>query len=237
MKIKPGQAILLWAIIIALGLVWLMTGQEGDAMDKTPDQQTIKLPRPGMGLKEVTLDEALAGRRSLRRFSPDPLTLSQISSLLWSGQGITDERGWRTAPSAGALYPLEIYAITRKKSDLPAGIYHYVPRHHHLKMVKKGDFRPELARAGLGQPAIQEAPLTFVITAVFERTTAKYGNRGRRYVFMETGHAGQNILLAAAANDLGAVPIGAFDDHQVSRIMDLEKEQPLYLIPVGHPAE
>ncbi|MEW6568918.1 MAG: SagB/ThcOx family dehydrogenase [Chloroflexota bacterium] len=190
----------------------------------------IALPPPRLE-GPLSLEACLLQRRSIREFTDQALTLEEIGQLLWAAQGITDPRGFRTAPSAGALYPLEIYVVRAE------GVTHYDPAEHALAAVKDGDLRHELSAAALGQQAVAQAPLVLVITAVYERTEAKYGaERAPRYVQLEAGHAGQNILLQAVALGLGAVPIGAFDDGEVQRVLGLPADHlPLYLIPVGHP--
>ena len=177
----------------------------------------------------MSLEEALARRRSVREFSDKPLSDQDLSQVLWAAQGITHHEGLRTAPSAGALYPLELYLVNA------AGFYRYDPQHHALHRHSERDLRPALYRAALEQ-AVREAPAVFVITAIYERTARKYGVvRSPRYVHMEAGHAAQNLLLQAVALGLGAVPIGAFHDAQVQKVLGLPtEEQPLYLIPTGH---
>lgn len=179
----------------------------------------------------VSLEDALQSRRSRRDFTSQELDPSEISQLLWAAQGITDPRGFRTAPSAGALYPLELYIVTVD------GVFHYLPQKHALEVIRGGDHRTALHDAALGQDPILEAPLVLVIAAVYERTQAKYGSeRSPRYVHLEAGHAAQNVLLQATALDLGAVPIGAFYDADVQAVLGLpEDHEPLYLIPIGHP--
>lgn len=196
------------------------------------DMITQELPAPRL-TGQVSLEEALARRRSVRSFEETGLTDTEIAQLSWAAQGSTTAEGRRTAPSAGALYPLELYVA------LPAGVYRYDPDHHHLEMRSERDLREELQRVGLGQDAIGEAPAVFVITGVHARTSAKYGERRTpRYVQLEAGHAAQNLLLQAVALGLGAVPMGAFYDDQVREVLSLPvAEAPLYLIPVGHPRE
>ena len=186
------------------------------------------LPAPPKEGK-MSLEETLSKRRSIRRFKPAPLTREQIAQLCWSAQGVSDTpSGHRTAPSAGALYPLELYVVTA------AGVEHYAPSRHALEKRLQGDLRSKLQAAALGQDSVGEAPATFAITGVVSRTRVKYGPRAERYVMIEVGHAAQNLLLQAVAMDLGAVPIGAFHDQQVSEILSLPAgEIPLYLIPVG----
>lgn len=190
----------------------------------------IELPEPRLD-GPFSLEELLSRRRSVRTFSDETLSLEDISQLLWAAQGITDPRGFRTAPSAGALYPLEIYYVSAE------GIFHYIPASHVLERMREGDRRAALSEAALNQAALLEAPATLVITAVFARTEAKYGSdRGPRYVFLEAGHAAQNVLLQAVALDLAGVPIGAFDDAAIQIAVGLTQDQsPIYLIPVGHP--
>ncbi|MGD8759465.1 MAG: SagB/ThcOx family dehydrogenase [Anaerolineales bacterium] len=180
----------------------------------------------------ISLEETLQYRKSIRSFSDQPIATEQLSQLLWSVQGMADRRGRRTSPSAGALYPLEIYILTQE------GIFHYQPSGHSLRSVRKGDFRRDLYVAALRQEFVLEAPLTVVITAVYRRIEVKYGrNRGPRYVHIEVGHAAQNLLLQAVALGLGAVPVGAFEDDLVLKILGIPPDhRPLYLIPVGYPA-
>ena len=180
----------------------------------------------------VSLEQTLAHRRSVRRFTNEPLTLQEISQLLWAAQGITAGWGGRTAPSAGALYPLELYVAS------PDGFYHYVPSDHTMELVSRDDLRPVIWEASLRQAPIRDAPVVFVITAVYERTAAKYGDRAERYALLEAGHAAQNLLLQAVALDLGAVVIGAFYDDQLSKGLLLPAgEAPIYVIPTGHPGD
>ena len=200
-------------------------------VDHTPTSQAqlIELPAPRLE-GELSFEEVLAKRRSMRQFSDDPLTLEQLGQLLWAAQGITHTAGLRSAPSAGALYPLEIYAVTQQ------AVYHYLPQDHCLSVQIQGDVHAALYEAALKQGAVREAPVVIVIAGVYARTAKKYGEkRSPRYVHLEAGHAAQNILLQAVALDLGAVPIGAFYDDQVQQVLELPAEhQPLYLIPTGH---
>jgi SagB-type dehydrogenase family enzyme len=191
----------------------------------------MELPAPR---KEgpLSLEKTLARRHSVREFKAEPLTLGEISQLLWAAQGITRSWGGRTAPSAGALYPLELYVATHDR------LYHYLPNGHRAEVISRGDLRGALARAALDQTAVKEAPAVFVVTAVFARTAAKYGARAERYATLEAGHACQNLLLEAVALGLGAVPIGAFVDAEVQAVLGLPSDhEPLYLVPLGHPAE
>jgi SagB-type dehydrogenase family enzyme len=194
------------------------------------------LPEPRLK-SEVSLEEALLKRRSIREYANLPLTLEDVSQLLWAAQGITAEWGGRTAPSAGALYPLEVYLAVGNVENLAAGVYKYKPERHELVKVRDDDVRGELAEAALGQNFVMEAAIDIVIAAVYERTTKKYGDMGVRYTHMEAGHAAQNIYLQATALDLGMVTIGAFYDDRVKDILGmLKNETPLYVIPVGKQA-
>ena len=211
---------------------WLRTSpgiEEVREVAASPPPEEMALPEPRLrGV--LSLEEALARRRSVRSFTEEELTLEEISQLLWAAQGMTAAWGGRTAPSAGALYPLEVYVATTN------GLYHYVPQGHKVIIESQDDLRPKLWEAGLKQDAIRDAAAVFVITAVYQRTAKKYGGRAERYVKLEAGHACQNILLQAVALHLGAVPIGAFYDDQVQAALSLPPDhEPLYLIPVGHP--
>lgn len=193
----------------------------------------IELPKPRIK-GNVSIEETLNKRRSVREYSQEALSLNEVSQILWSAQGITDQRGGRTSPSAGALYPLRVYLVSGNVKNLNSGIYLYEPKGHKLQKIKEGDFREDLSKASLGQPWVKNAPLNLVITAEYEITTRKYGERGIRYVHIEVGHVAQNVLLQAVALDLGAVPVGAFYDGAVKKILNLkEKENPLYIIPIG----
>jgi SagB-type dehydrogenase family enzyme len=191
------------------------------------------LPEPRFESK-VSLEETLFRRRSVREYVDLPLSLEEVSQLLWATQGITSAWGGRTAPSAGALYPLEVYLVVGDVDNLGVGVYKYQPQEHALVRVGDGDVRAELASAALGQSFVEEGAIDIVISAVYERTTRKYGNRGVRYVHMEAGHAAQNTCLEAVALDLGTVTIGAFSDERVTDILGMpESEVPLYIMPVG----
>lgn len=208
--------------------------EEKPAMRATPEA-AIPLPPP-VTKGRLTLEEALAARRSVREFSAAPLTERELSQLFWALQGTTAPDptlpggGRRTAPSAGALYPLEPYVATA------AGLFHYDPQGHRLLRCAGRDVRRALAQAAHDQDAVRVAPAVFAIAAVEARTGKKYGARAARYVHLEAGHAAQNLLLEAVALGLGAVPIGAFDDARVHDVLGLPAdEQPFYLIPVGRP--
>lgn len=198
------------------------------------DPSSITLPPPRYD-SQTSIEKSLLERRSIRDYKDEPLTLAEVSQLLWAGQGVTDkENNFRTAPSAGALYPLEVYLVAGKVENLSPGIYKYQPQNHKLIKITEGDKRNELCRAALSQSSVKDAPVVFVFSAVYERTTGKYGERGKTYVHMEVGHAAENVYLQAVSLNLGTVVIGAFDDREVKKILSLpEEETPLYLMPVG----
>ncbi len=193
--------------------------------------EEVELPEPRHD-SEFSLERAISKRRSIRAYQDEPLTLSEVSQLLWAAQGITDPRGFRTAPSAGALYPIELYLVVGNVEGLEKGVYKYDPHRHKLLKVADGDRRAELAGAALGQRWVREGAIDLVITAVYGRTTWRYGDRGIRYVQMEAGHVAQNVHLQATCLGLGTVPVGAFYDDEVKEILGLE-EDPLYIMPVG----
>ena len=194
-----------------------------------------ELPPPSTG-GESSLESSLDRRESIRSFGDEPLSLKQVAQLLWAAQGVTHAERHRTAPSAGALYPLEVYLVAGKVEGLEAGTYRYVPGGHDLLPVADGDRRASLAEAALGQSWVGEAPAVLVIAAVYERTRSKYGERAARYVPIEAGAAGENVLLQATDLGLGSVMVGAFRDGAVSGVVGLRKgETPLLLIPVGKP--
>ncbi|MBT9151638.1 MAG: hypothetical protein DDT40_01834 [candidate division WS2 bacterium] len=197
------------------------------------DNEIIILPEPKHD-GDISLERALLRRRSIRRYKDEPLTLPEVSQLLWAAQGITDPRGFRTAPSAGATYPLETYLVVGYVTNLVPGVYRYLPDNHRLVKVLDGDVRAALTQAALGQTMVKDGAISIVIAAIYERTTRRYGDRGIRYVHMEVGHVGQNIHLQVVTLGLGTVVIGAFRDDQVKNILNLPPdEHPLYIMPVG----
>lgn len=197
-------------------------------------RESLRLPEP-VHETDRSLETLLRQRRSVREYRDTPLQLPGIGQLLWAAQGVTHPDGLRTAPSAGALYPLELYLVAGKVNGLAAGVYHYRPGEHALTRVRDGDRRAALAQAAHGQDWVREAAAVVVFTAVHARTTRKYGRRGARYVHMEVGHAAQNLFLQAQALGLATVVVGAFDDGAVSRVLQLpDATEPLMLMPVGH---
>ena len=200
----------------------------------------IKLPPPRVE-SGFSIEKALQYRRSVRVFSPDPISLADLGQLLWAAQGVTGTGGLRTSPSAGATYPIEVYVANGRVTGLPPGLFKYRPPKHDLvrahEDAHEGDFLHDLSEAAIGQGSVFTAAAVVVLTAVHERTTLVYGKRGIRYVDNEIGHAAENLFLQAVALGLGAVAVGAFDDEAVARVLRLPAaHRPLYLLPVGKPA-
>lgn len=209
-------------------------GSRPAAEKQYPGAERIALPLVE-GEWGLSVGEALALRRSLRRYRSYPLTLDQLGQVLYAAQGITDGRGFRAAPSAGALYPLEVYVLAHSVSGLESGIYHYFPREHVLERLKSGDFRTAIAQAGLWQEFLAQAGVCLVLSAVFQRTRWRYRERAYRYVLLEAGHVAENIYLAATALGLGACAVGAFLDDEVNRLLGLDgkEEAALYILSLG----
>ncbi len=226
MKIKARAGLYLAAAVFSTAL-------RADCLGGAMEEKAAKLPPPRLK-GAVSVEETLAVRRSARAFAEKDLTAEQLGQLLWAAQGVTLKKAGlrlRTAPSAGALYPLDAYAV---KKD---GVFAYLPAGHELRRIAVGDRRRELAAASLGQDSLASAPLTIVLCAVYPRVTAKYGERGVRYAHIEAGHIAQNVHLQAVAAGLGSVPIGAFDGTGVAKALNLPAGcEPVYLVPVGFPA-
>jgi SagB-type dehydrogenase family enzyme len=195
-----------------------------------PDRVVLPPPETRGGM---ALFDALTARGSARAYRREGLTLAQVGQLLWAAAGPADAvtGATRHAPSAGATHPLELYVVVGE-GELEAGVYRYHREDHALIRVNSGDLRPQLAAAALDQEWVRSAPLTVVVTAVFARTTARYGERGVRYVYMEAGHLAQNLCLAAEALGLGTVVVGAFHDRQVAEVLGIGEEV-LLLLPIG----
>jgi len=231
-------------LLFNLGLYMHQSKKRKDEnMSKTGD--TITLPKPEFDSK-TSLEEALKNRRSVRSFKDKPLKIEHISQLLWAAYGITKRvpegpdylrGGFRSAPSAGALYPLEIYLQVSNVSGLKAGIYKYNSKEHTLSIHVAGDKSEQLGEAALNQPHVTQAPANIVYTAVFERTTQKYGERGKkRYIPMEIGHSSENVYLQAESLEIGTCAVGAFNDQKVKKVIQTENQEvPLYIMPLGYP--
>jgi len=204
------------------------------AGDGKVSEKEIKLPEPRYE-SDMSVEEAILKRRSVRSYIDKPLSLEEISQLLWAAQGITDEEeNFRAAPSAGALYPLELFLVVGNVSSTEKGIYRYNPFDREIINVKEGGYRKELSLAALAQSCIINGAVDIVIAGVYGRITGKYGERGVRYTYMEAGHVAQNIYLQAETLGLGTVVVGAFMDDKVKDVIGMkEEETPLYILPVG----
>ena len=213
--------------LAALGLAAssIAAGNEDDARIALPRAETSG---------EMPVEEALKKRRSVREFRRGGLTLDDVAQLLWAGQGVTRGHVYRTAPSAGALYPLKLYLAAGQVDGLRPGIYRYSPKRHALIRVAAGDRRDALAAAALDQDWVRRAPAVLVITGIYARSAMKYGQRAKRYTHIEVGHVAQNIYLQATARGLGTVMVGAFSGAQVQEALELPADhEPLGLMPVG----
>ena len=220
-------------IFLFVAILFLPATVRGDTMKPEKIQLTDTRHE-----SKVSVEEAIRKRRTVRSFRSNSLTLPQLSQLLWAAQGITDTKhGFRSAPSGGALYPLDVYAIVGKGGvkEMTEGVYRYLPDEHILQKASQGDLREDLASAALNQDWIAQAPVIFTITAEYRRITGKYGKRGIRYALIEAGHVGQNIFLQAEALGLNAGIVGAFHDDSVAEIIGaLPGHEPVLIMPVGY---
>ena len=195
--------------------------------------ESFPLPEPRTDGQQ-SLEQLLAKRRSVRDFADVSMSLLEVGQLLWAAQGISDPQGRRTAPSAGALYPLELYLVVGEVNGLATGLYQYEPEGHRIVKIASGDRRDVLARAALSQGWLADASALIVFAGVLERTSRKYGTRAERYVHIEVGHAAENMFLQAEALGLGTVVVGAFDDNEVIEVLQLPAgTRPYLLMPIG----
>lgn len=235
----PRRTFLRWLFFGGtFGVQWLNLFNAPSAVSRRKEEPMM-LPRPDH-VSNLSVEEAIKGRRTARSFSSRPIGKEELAQLLYAGQGITEDHGFkRAAPSGGALYPLDVYTVVGEKGveGLGAGVYHYIPSRHSIEQVTPGDKKEQLARASLHQMWMAKPPLTFVITSEYSRICSKYGERGIRYAMMEAGHVGQNLFLQAEALGLKAGIVGAFEDKEVISILDIpKKHEPLLLMPVGYQA-
>lgn len=224
-------------IIFTLCLSFLLScgiqnSQNGN--EKSENMTVITLPDPVTD-GDTSIEKSLLERRSIREYSDTPLSIDEIGQLAWAAQGITDDlREFRTAPSAGATFPIEISFILTNVADTDDGVYRYDNRRHSLEKIIDKDLRRDVYRAALMQDPVVEAPVVMIISGVPERTEQRYGDRARRYMYMEAGHVAQNVYLQGVALEIGTVVIGAFDDRRVGEVMQFgEGEHPLYIMPLG----
>lgn len=215
-----------------IGIRCCATPVASDGSSSAQRAARIPLPATSQNPEGAVFSRLLRARQSTREFSDEALTLEEASQLLWAGQGLTHPDGGRGAPSAGALYPLELLLVVSRVEGLEPGVYRYECEEHAVTLLSPGERAASLHRAALFQQPVLEAAGIIVILGVYERTALKYGDRAERYVLLEAGHSAQNILLQAAEFDLGAVPIGAFEDANVKQILGTAAA-PIYLIPLG----
>ena len=225
-------SIFAFALIFTLNLYCQEIREETSQQNSAPE--IIKLQAPAFD-GDTSIENALLKRRSVRSYKSDPLTISDISQILWAAQGKTKKYRYRTAPSAGALYPLEIYIAASNVDELKNGLYHYKPKDHTLIKISEGDKRSDIFNAALNQDAIESSSAIIIIAAVVERTAVKYGDRSERYVHIEVGAAGQNIYLQCVSLRLGTVMIGAFKDEALKKVLGLpNNEDPYMIMPLGN---
>lgn len=228
-EVDPRRRIAISGAIAALGGLTLLPSRAAPAASRA-----LAVPERTGGM---ALDQALALRRSVRSYVAQPLALAAVSQLLWAAQGTTNARGQRTAPSAGAFYPLELHLLAARVAGLAPGMHRYLPATHALQPSISEATASTLQQAAMGQQAVGAAAAVVVITAVEGRSLGKYGARAPRYIAFEAGAAAQNLALQAVALGLGAVVIGGFDEAAVARELRLPVgELPVVLIPIGVPS-
>lgn len=243
---SAGVLVLLLSVFMVIGSLAEAPGVE--VVRQASEPKIIKLPEP-LYASSTSVEKAISQRQSVRSFGKQSLSLKEISQLIWAAQGITRKTenlpnrwnpkyewqgGYRTAPSAGALYPLELYLAAGKVEGLESGVYKYLPRNHSLMKVMDGDRRTDIYNVALKQPSIQEAAALIILTAVYERTSYKYGERAPRYVHMEAGAAAENVYLQGVSLGIGTVIIGAFQDEDLKKVLNLPAdENPLIILPLG----
>jgi SagB-type dehydrogenase family enzyme len=223
-----------WVLMVLLAVIVLLPSGCVSVVELPPGGDVV-LPEPQKN-SGTSIEEALLGRKSVRSFSDKEVTLEQIGQLCWAAQGITHGTG-RTAPSAGAIYPLTLYVVTGRVSgqNVSGSVYRYDPQNHKLIRIMDGDRRLALSSAAMGQASVKQAAVDFVITGKYEMVKAKFGDKGEMFTHLEAGHAAENICLQAVGLNLGVVTVGAFDGAAVSRALSLpEDETTLYIIPVGN---
>ena len=206
------------------------------------DAGTIPLPAVEEDLKSRDLFTIIRKRYSVRSYSKTLLSLQNLSYLLWCSTGLrSEEQGYefRTAPSAGALYPIETYLIVNNVESLNPGIYHYAIRKHQLEVLNEGQFGKDTAIAALGQRMAMDAPVVFIWTAIFQRSKWKYDQRAYRYIYLDAGHIAENLALAAVDLELGSCQIGALYDDEINNLLGIDgtEESVIYMSVAGHPAK
>jgi len=230
--------LILSSLIICIAVILVMsscssTDGKAGAVSAPDESVTIIMPEPRFD-SDVSLEESLLARRSTRNYSSEPLKLDEISQLLWAAQGITDDAGHRTAPSAIALYPMTIYVVVGNVPEILPGIYTYDPKTQSITRTADGDFRNDLTDASMGQVSVRQGAASFVFTADYDIVMSRLGKKGEMFAQLEAGHAAQNLCLQAAALELGVVTMGAIDNDKVAEVLSLpDNLTPLYVIPAG----
>jgi SagB-type dehydrogenase family enzyme len=191
-------------------------------------------------LSKMKLSEAIQKRKSIRDFSDKPISKKFLSHLLWASTGIQRiEQGYeyRTAPSAGALYPIETYLVVNNVESIEQGIYHYDIQNHQLEQLKQGDFGSDISNAALGQTMCHDAAVVFIWTAIFNRSKWKYDQRAFRYIYLDAGHIAENLALVSTALELGSCQVGALFDDEVNKLISIDgkEESVVYMTAVGNP--
>ncbi|TYB31682.1 MAG: SagB/ThcOx family dehydrogenase [Candidatus Mcinerneyibacterium aminivorans] len=202
-------------------------------LDLNAENLQIKLPEP-IKKSNVSIEKALENRRSIRSYSSMPVNLEELSQLLWAAQGVTNRKGFRTAPSAGALYPLKLYVVVENVKNLEKGIYMYKPEGHKLIKIKSNTNIEKIYKGALNQQSIKDASVNIIFGADFSVTDKKYRKRGKQYVYQETGHAAQNIYLQSESLNIGTVVVGAFYEEQIKKAAGMgDNETPICIMPAG----
>lgn len=234
MKISIIIIVFILPLVILAGVLTYFYYQQSNIKDENMSNNAtiIQLPQP-LYQGQLSIEEAINRRKSIRDYSNQPLTLIEVSQLLWAAQGKNQE-GSKVAPSAGALYSIEIYVVAKNVEGLVAGIYHYLSEDHALEVHQNTQIDQDLKKAAYDQSYVEEAPVKIIISGIFARTTKKYGERGIQYVYQESGHIAQNIYLQAESLGLGTVVVGGFDQKKVDNLFNFkEGQQTLYIMPVG----
>ncbi|MBD3210628.1 SagB/ThcOx family dehydrogenase [Candidatus Micrarchaeota archaeon] len=230
-------AILVFCIIAMLAILafpFLFPEERKEApatCTEYPGQTEIVLPSPDY--QGENLETTLENRRSVREYSSEEITLEELSVLLWAGDGTTSESGFRTAPSAGALYPVDLYLVPNRVENASCGIYRYLPEEHKLVLVKEGRFNDELYGMSYNQAHVRDGAAVVVLVGVPDRISWKYQERWRDFILIEAGHIAQNMLLEAVSLGIEAVPVGGFETGRVGRLLELEDRETVYMVVLG----
>ena len=232
MKIKTFIIVFIIPIVVFSGVLIFLNFQKSNKEIMDNQSESIQLPKPSYQ-GNLFVEEAINQRRSIREYQDKSLTLTEVSQLLWAAQGL-NVKGGRVAPSAGALYPMEIYLVVKDVENLSPAVYHYLNKSHSLELYSESQIDSELAEASYSQSWVEKAPVKIIISGIFERTTSKYGERGIQFVYQESGHIAQNVYLQAESLDLGTVVVGGFNQGKIDKLFNFnEWQQVLYIMPVG----